>query len=190
MKNKLHILTVGAGLGEDFLRVTKFGSYDQKRWVATRSPPGGPALTPYEKKLGRDVYELLVSPSESREVHADQIKKYHWEDPPEGGVPLYYDHTDPPNRSPREVERIREHRKTGQGWQFLVHWKGAPVSQDSWEFPTSFLTLTSQVWVDYCEHHRLFTDLQGIPALKGIYPRVAPWEESLLQPHARDRHED
>ena len=53
------------------------------------------------------------------------------------------------------------------------------MSQDSWEFPTSFMTLASQVWVDYCERHRLFKDLQGIPVVKGIFPRVPPWEGSL-----------
>ena len=139
-------------------------------------------MGPYEikRRLGNNVYELEISATESREAHADQLQKYHGEDTLQEGVPLFYDHTDPPTKPPMEVEWIREHRQTPNGLECLVHWKRAPVSSDLWEPPTRFVTIFSGVWVEYCERHHLLSDLQGIPILPGIYPRVAPEEDSIL----------
>ena len=138
----------------------------------------GPYLI--QRRLGHNVYELEIRETETREAHADQLKRYHGDDILQEGVPLFYDHTYPPTKPPMEVEWIREHRQAPHGLEFLVHWKGAPVASDSWEPPTSFLTLFSSVWVEYCERHQLFSDLQGLPMQPGIYPRVASWEDSIL----------
>ena len=103
-----------------------------------------------------------------------------WDPDDSEGIPLFYDHTDPVHRPPLEVERIRDHRQTADGWEFLIHWKGAPNSRDSWEPPTSFLTLHSPIWIEYCAAHNLFGDLQGLPIEHGVYPRVPPWTDPLL----------
>ena len=116
-----------------------------------------------------------MSDKEIKEVHADQIKNYHGEILDGEGVPLFYSSTDTPMRPTREAEKIRDHRETIRGLEFLVHRKGAPNSRDSWEPPPSFITVNNQEWKNYCQIHNLFCDLQNIPIGQEICPRVEPW---------------
>ena len=131
------------------------------------------------QRLGKGVYELRISENETREAHSDHLKLYHLEGTDTEGIPLFYDHTDPPTRPPLQVDRIRTHRQTASGWEFLVHWKGAPNSRDSWEPPTSFLALCSPEWLAYCQDHALFLDLHDLPTDQGAYPRVTPWDDPI-----------
>ena len=160
---------------------------DDKVWLMRPKEVGGHKIESWwtgpfriRRKLGQNVYEVQISAQETKEVHADQIKLYHHDVEDSDGIPLFYDHTDPPHRPPMEVERIRDHRTTPQGLEFLVHWKGTPNTRDSWEPPTSFIALHSPVWLDYCIQNRIFDGLQGLPVECGIYPRLTPWEEPLL----------
>ena len=47
-----------------------------------------------------------------------------------------------------EVEFITQHRKRGQGYQYLVKWKGYPTADNTWE-PESNLKHAAELLDDY-----------------------------------------
>ena len=64
---------------------------------------------------------------------------------------MAYAHGDPQCKPSMVVDFIRDRRRTKNDWEFLVHWKGAPVAEDSWESPVTFVHINSQVWLDYAK---------------------------------------
>ena len=62
--------------------------------------------------------------------------------------------------------------------EFLIHWKGAPNSDDSWESLASFVLVQSKVWQDYCREQELTPDVLGLDPMESVIPRVFPrWNE-------------
>ena len=89
-------------------------------------------------------------------------------------MPLFHHHTDTENCPPLEVERIRYHREGPGGLEVLMHWKGTPNSSDTWERPESFVSVLSEVWVEYCKENALFWDVHEIPVYQPPLARVLP----------------
>ena len=56
----------------------------------------------------------------------------------------------------------------------LSSWKGAPNSSDTWERPEAFVSIFSDVWVEYCKENALFRDVQEIPVYQPPLARVLP----------------
>ena len=153
-------------------------------WLIKPKQVGGNKISswwtgPYTivQRLGRDVFNLKISLTENLEVHTDQLKIFHPDTILEGGIPLFYDSTDRREKSPLEVERVRAHRAAHGGLEFLVHWKGAPNAEDSWEKPERFLIIFSQAWVDYCKDHNLYADIQEFPVQPSLIPRDTPTDQ-------------
>ena len=75
-----------------------------------------------------------------------------------------------------EVERVRARRQVGDTWEFLVHWKGAPNTADSWEKAESFLHLNSPVWQEYCKDEGIFPDVHSLSVYTPARPIFKPME--------------
>ena len=111
----------------------------EKVWLIRPKKVGGNKIRtwwtgpfPITKQVGRDVFSLQTSPTENVEVHSDQIKKFVGDEVWTTGVPMFYSNRDPHDKPPMQVDRVRDSRQTPTGWEFLVHWKGAPNTMDSW----------------------------------------------------------
>ena len=118
---------------------------------------------PIVKRTGTNTYVLRTSPSESQEAHSDQLKRYQGDIIWNQGIPMFYSSQDPKEQLPMIPERIRDKRHTAHGWEFLVHWKGAPNADDTWEPPQTFLHISSPVWHEYCKEQGLTNELLNIP---------------------------
>ena len=82
----------------------------------------------------------------------------------------------PATNLPIKVDRIRDRRKNGDTWEFLVHWKGAPNNMDTCEKPESFLHLNSQAWQEYCKDEGLFLDIHDLPVHTPALPIFKPMD--------------
>ena len=152
----------------------------QQVWVIKPKQVGGHKISkwwvgPFKiiRRVGRDVFILEVKQGETVEAHSDQIKLFHADEILQGGIPLFHHHTDPKDLPALQVDRIRDHRVTAKGHEFLVHWRGAPNSEDSWEGPGTIVHLYSKEWKSYCEQKGLYRDVQGIPVHQSVLPRLA-----------------
>jgi len=150
-------------------------------WLIRPKKVGGHKIStwwqgPYTivRQLGKDVYTIDVGGTSEMQVHEDQLKPHFGKDALEGGIPLFYHHTDPEKLNPMEVDYIRDHREGPGGPEFLVHWKGAPNACDTWERPESFVIIPSQQWAEYCKEHGLFPDLHTVPVYQSQGARVTP----------------
>ena len=53
-----------------------------------------------------------------------------------------------------EVESILKHQKRGQGYQYLVRWKGYSLADDKWE-PAASITNADKILSEYKKKHKL-----------------------------------
>ena len=62
-----------------------------------------------------------------------------------------------------EIEAITSHKKWGWGYQYLVKWKGYPISDNTWE-PTSSFKNAQEILTEYqLTHHLLWSPLISKP---------------------------
>jgi len=53
-----------------------------------------------------------------------------------------------------EVETILKHRRRGQGYQYLIKWKGYPITKTTWESELAF-SEDGDMLTAYKEKHQL-----------------------------------
>ena len=133
-----------------------------KVWVARPKQIGGHKIQPWwagpfpiVEREGDQSYVVQWGPEGTLRVHADQLKPWVGDPVTTPGVPLVYNSRDDCDEIPAKVSLIRAHRETRWGFEFLVHWVGAPASEDSWEPLSTFLRVKCPIWQLYCQHHSL-----------------------------------
>ena len=156
-------------------------SEGERVWLHKPKQVGGMKLSGWwdgpfvvQKKIGQNVYVLDLGGGESMDAHADQLKVFHDDIVLTGGIPLFHHQDDPPSKSHLVVEWVRNHRRGPQGWEFLIHWKGAPPSEDSWESDQFFLHVQNKIWLDYCQDQGILQDIWQISPMSSRIPRVHP----------------
>ena len=62
-----------------------------------------------------------------------------------------------------EIEVITSHKKWGQGYWYLVKWKGYPISDNTWE-PASGFKNAQEIWTEYqLTYHLVWLPLTSKP---------------------------
>ena len=106
-------------------------------------------------RVSNSNYQILVKPGIFQEVHLDQLKPY-IRDIISGKPTALFEFRGgykPVGVPTGEgwIENILQHRKNVQGiWEFLVHWRGNPPSEDSWEPSNALSGCNSLIYKEYC----------------------------------------
>ena len=79
------------------------------------------------ERVGEASYVVEFGPGDRLDVHQDQLKRYHANEPVGEGVPLVY-HVDYTRQKGPLPTKIRAHRVVGgRKLELLVHWEGTKI---------------------------------------------------------------
>ena len=114
------------------------------------------------ERVGEASYVVEFGPGDRLDVHHDQLKLYHANEPVGDGVPLVY-HVDYAREKGPTPAKIRAHRVSGgRKLELLVHWEGTTSAQDSWEPLESFIQVKGAGVLQYCKDQGLGVDLERL----------------------------
>ena len=109
----------------------------------------------------RSIQYIISTPWEGElDVHISQIKP-HYEDPHlPGGVPLHHYHSgSKPIRTTPVAESIVGHSSHTEPYQFLVHWEGTDVCEDTWVSTPDLLIIARGLLTSYLGSKGLLGEL-------------------------------
>ena len=107
------------------------------------------------QRIGERSYQVVHKPGEIWEVHRENMKPYVEDEIMGTGVPLYYHQGGTKSTNKNDVGEedvvgaIKRHRIRDGKIEFLVRWKGARDTEESWEPSSSFITTVSSKWMEY-----------------------------------------
>ena len=140
----------------------------QKVWVMRPKPLGGHKIQPWWAgpypiiaQEGAQSFVVQWGDSGGLRVHADQLKPWFEDVISTPSIPIHYHQGEGVAQGPLEVGQVKGHRNTAWGWEFLTHWKGAPVSEDTWEPISTFIQVQSPEWQAYCAQQGLAVALNA-----------------------------
>ena len=103
-------------------------------WVARPKQVGGHKIQtwwvgpyPIVERKGNSSFAVQWGPNDTLDVHADQLKPWKGESESDDGIPLFFHQDEHKEKLPMKVEKIRGHRLTVNGYEFLTHWQGSPL---------------------------------------------------------------
>jgi hypothetical protein len=142
-------------------------------WILKPKEVGGNKIYPWwegpfpiARQVGRDVFAIQITPTELKEVHADQLKRFHQDVILSNGIPLYFSVTAHRQAPLRKVSKIRAHLMTPRGMEFLTHWENTDPKEDTWEGADKFCAVNSPIWLEYCQNQGLYPELTNFPLLE------------------------